>query len=197
MEIRNQYGNLINHFEIDEQYLAKHFVKENDIVLELGARFGAVSCTVNEILINKTNQVVVEPDERVWETLEKNKLFNKCQFNIVKGFISREKLGLTNLNSPEGYATTSERNDKSSIPSYTLEEIQNKYNLKFNVLIADCEGFLEKFFDENPKFYDNLRLIQFEADCPEKCDYDKIRSNLVEKGFRRAVGGFQNVWLKE
>ncbi len=197
MEIRNEYGKLINHLEVDEQYLAKHFVKENDIVLELGARFGAVSCTVNGILNNKTNQVVVEPDERVWGTLEKNKLFNNCKFNIVKGFISREKLGLTNLNSPEGYSTTSQKDDKSTIPSYTLEEIEKMYNLKFNVLIADCEGFLEKFFDENPAFYDNLRLIQFEADCPEKCDYDKIRKNLVEKGFRRAVGGFQNVWLKD
>ena len=197
MEIRNEYNQLITNLEVDEQYLAKHFVNKNDIVLELGARFGAVSCTVNEILINKTNQVVVEPDERVWDTLERNKVFNNCKFNIVKGFISNKKMGLINLDSYQGYATSSVEDNNSKIPSFTLDEIEDKYNLKFNVLIADCEGFLEKFFDENPHFYDNLRLIIFEADCPEICNYDKIRKNLADKGFRRAVGGFQNVWLKE
>lgn len=197
MEIRNEYGQLINHFEIDEQYLAKHFVKENDVVLELGARYGAVSCTVNEILNNKNNQVVVEPDARVWNILEKNKSFNNCKFNIVKGFLSRKKLSLDNLDSYQGYSTSSIEDSQSQIPSYTLEEIEQKYNLKFNVLLADCEGFLETFFDENPTFYDNLRLIHFEADSPERCNYDKIRKTLAGKGFRQAVGGFQNVWLKE
>lgn len=197
MEIRNEYGQLINHFEVDEQYLAKHFVNENDTVLELGARFGAVSCTVNQVLSNKSNQVVVEPDERVWETLEKNKKFNNCHFNIVKGFLSKKKLGLTNLDNHQGYATMSLENNNSKIPSYSLEEIEEKFNLKFNVLIADCEGFLGDFFEENPNFYDGMRLIIFEADCPERCDYDKIRKTLQEKGFRRAVGGFQNVWIKE
>ena len=31
MEIRNDSGELINHFELDEQYLAKHFVNKNDM----------------------------------------------------------------------------------------------------------------------------------------------------------------------
>lgn len=55
------------------------------------------------------------------------------------------------------------------------------YNLKFNVLVADCEGFLQQFFDENPEFYDNLRLVIFEADYPEKCNYGKIVTKLKEK----------------
>ena len=33
-------------------------------------------------------------------------------------------------------------------------------NLKFNVLVADCEGFLE----ENPELYNELEMIIFEAD---------------------------------
>ena len=197
MEIRNDSGELINHFELDEQYLAKHFVNKNDIVLELGARFGAVSCTVNDILVNKNNHIVVEPDERVWQALEMNKKFNNCHFNIVKGFISSKKMSLTNLDSHQGYATTSIEDNNSKIPSYTLDEIQKQYNLLFNVLIADCEGFLGVFFEDNPKFYDQIRLVIFEADNPEMCDYEKIRTTLQGKGFRGAVGGFQNVWLKE
>lgn len=45
--------------------------------------------------------------------------------------------------------------------------------------------------------YDTLRLIIYEADCPERCNYDKITEKIKEKGFRRAVCGFQNVWIKE
>ena len=35
MEIRNDSGELINHFELDEQYLAKHFVNKNDMIDKL------------------------------------------------------------------------------------------------------------------------------------------------------------------
>jgi len=68
--------------------------------------------------------------------------------------------------------------------------------LNFNVLVADCEGFLEQFFDENPEFYDNLRLIIFEEDFPEKCNYNKIKENLRTKGFINILNGFQNVLKK-
>ena len=195
MNIVDHYGNRIDieNIEKDEQYLANYFILEDDIVLELGARYGSVSCIINKKLNNKTNQVVVEPDERVWDALEKNKISNNCNFNIVKGFISNKKLDLTNLN--YGYGTTFIENNNTKIPSYSLDEIRNKYNLNFNVLVADCEGFLEIFFDENPDLYDNLRLIIFEADYPEKCNYDKIKNKLIEKNFKKILDGFQNVWI--
>ena len=140
---------------------------------------------------------MVEPDERVWEALERNKKVNNCEFHIIKGFVSSKKLSLTNLDDYYGgYASTYIVQNDSLIPSYTMENIQEKYNLKFNVLVADCEGFLEVFFDENPNFYDTLRLIIFEADYPDKCNYNKIRTILNQKGFKEELGGFQNVWIK-
>jgi len=199
MKIIDLYGNLVDieHMEKPEQDLANQYILENDIVLELGARYGSVSCVINSKLNNKNNQVVVEPDDRVWDALEKNKVNNNCEFNIVKGFISNKKLDLTNLdNCFGGYGATFMESNDTKIPSYSLDEITNKYNLKFNVLIADCEGFLEVFFDENPFFYDNLRLIIFEADYPEKCNYDKIKNKLIEKKFNKLLEGHQNVWIK-
>lgn len=199
MKIVDLYGNLVDikHVEKAEQDLANKYVLEDDIVLELGARYGSVSCVINFKLNNKNNQVVVEPDKRVWDALEKNKNSNNCAFNIVKGFISNKKLDLTNLDCClGGYGATFIENEKTLIPSYSLDEIKNKYNLNFNVLVADCEGFLEVFFDENPDFYDNLRLIIFEADYPEKCNYDKIKNKLIEKNFNKILEGHQNVWIK-
>ena len=137
--------------------------------------------------------MVVEPDERVWDALELNKHLNMCKFNIVKGFISNKKLALTG----RGYDTCCFESCATKIPSYTLDEIKKKYDIQdFNVLVADCEGFLEVFFDENPTFCNNLRLIIFEADCGGKCNYKKIRTMLVDQNFKELKGGFQNVWIK-
>ena len=88
-------------------------------------------------------------------------------------------------------------NNNTIIPSYSLHDIEQKYDLKFNVLIADCDGFLELFFDENPYFYDNLRLIIFEEDYPEKCNYEKIKNTLRSKQFNNVYNlGQQTVWIR-
>lgn len=199
MNIVDLHGNKVDteNIEKPEQDLANQYILEDDVVLELGARYGSVSCVINAKLKNRKNQVVVEPDERVWDALEQNRENNQCEFHIVKGFISRKSLGLTNIDSWNGgYGATFIENNDTNIPSYSLEEIETKYNLHFNVLVADCEGFLERFFDENPGFYDSLRLILFEADYPEKCNYNKIKEILAEKGFCKILEGHQNVWIK-
>jgi len=84
MKILDMNGKVVNTniIEKPEQDLANYFIKENDIVLELGARYGSVSCVINSKLNNKNNQVVVEPDDRVWDALEKNKTFTE----IIHGF---------------------------------------------------------------------------------------------------------------
>jgi FkbM family methyltransferase len=199
MDIRDEKYKKIDtrKFETPEQDLAKKYIQANDVVLELGARYGSVSCVINSKLNCKTNQVVVEPDQRVWGALERNRFANKCRFHIVKGFLSSKKLDLTNLDDWfGGYGATSVESETSKIPSFSLQEIKEKYSLSFNVLVADCEGFLEQFFDENPGFYKQLRLIIFEADYPEKCNYDKIKTLLKEDGFQCAEEGHQNVFVK-
>lgn len=183
--------------ESHEQYFANKYVMEDDCVLELGARFGSVSCVINSKLKCKTNHVAVEPDERVYDALRLNKLNNNAHFHIIKGFISNKSLSLINLNHYGGYASSSIEDPTTKIPSYTLSEIKEKYNVVFNVLVADCEGFLETFLDENPDMYSSLRLIIFEADGD--CNYDKIRTRLQESGFSEietALDRFQNVWSK-
>jgi len=199
MDIKDQYGDKIDTDKMEklEQELAQKYIKEDDVVFELGARYGSVSCVINSKLSCKTNQVVVEPDDRVWSALERNRNVNKCKFHIVKGFVSKKKLGLTNMDAWHGgYGATAIESTDSKIPSFTLDDIKKTHGLNFNVLVADCEGFLETFFDENPDFYDSLRLILFEADYPMKCNYEKIRKTLKEKGFKEEVKGHQNVWVR-
>ena len=190
----------VNYMQIEreEQLLAEKHIQPHHVVLELGARYGTVSYFINKNIRNPKNQVSVEPDSRIWNALERNKKLHNCDFNIVKGFVSRKKLGLENMDAYEGYGTNSKPDDNSQIPSYSLEQIEDKYDLSFNALVADCEGYLETFLDENPKLLDCLEFVMYERDGQSYCNYDKIEANLKEKGFYCAecVANLQYVWKK-
>lgn len=186
--------------EVEDQQKAKTWISKNDIVLELGGRYGTVSHIINKKLNNPNNHVVVEPDERVWSCLENNRNSNSCKFHIVKGFISNEKLSLTNLDEWfGGYGSHSIKDDSSNTPNYTLADIKNKYNLNFNTLFADCEGFLPTFLDENPDVLDSFYKIIFEADrikdLPEGI-YDEVKKKLQKKDFTCRESGHFNVYIK-
>lgn len=198
LEYYDEHGVKIKHLitERKEQILADKYIKPDDVVLELGARYGTVSCVINKKLKNKHNQVVVEPDNRVWQPLEDNMKRNNCDFHIIKGFISNKKMKLTDKDFWRGYGTSSEEDPSSKIPSYTLDEIQKKYKLNFNVLVADCEGFLCQFLEENPGFLDQLRLIIFEKDNPKICNYNGIKKQLEEKKFKQLVPLFREAWRR-
>ena len=186
----------IENEEKSEQNIINKYILENDIVLVLGARYGLLSCVINSKLNNKNNQVVVEPDHRVWNILEENKIKNNCEFNIIKGFISYKKLDLTNLYDDNGYGSTYIENSNTKIPSFTLNEVNEKYNLKFNVIVADCEGFLKNFLDEHYDIYDNLRLIIYEIDYIHKYKYNKLDNILINKEFLKIIIENQNIWIK-
>lgn len=193
--IYDEHDKLVNidFVEKAEQDLAEKYIHETDVCLELGARYGSVSCKTNKKLLNRHLHVVVEPDKTVWKALEKNKKINNCQFKIVKGFISAQKLGLNGT----GYATTNFRDESSDIPIYSLADIQRTYNIaKFTALIVDCEGCMETFLNENEIILKDLRLVMFEADEPSKCNYEKIKGVLRNYNFKMVVNGFQNLWVK-
>lgn len=192
----DEAGNRIDHTHIEEieQHQAKQYVPEDATVLELGARYGTVTCAISNKLKNKNALVTVEPDQRVWAALENNLKINNCTAHIVKGFISNKRLGLTNLET--SHATTAIQDANSTIPIYTLDHIQATTGLRFTTLMADCEGFLEQFFDENPTFIKQLTHVIFEKDYPQKCNYAKIEAMLKEEGFKCIVSGFHSVWRK-
>ena len=198
MEYYDEYGNQVDTtaFETVEQSQAEEYITENATVLELGARYGTVSCIINKKLKNPMNQVSVEPDAKVWDCLEKNMKRNGCNFHLIKGVISRTPLILTEHAVFSGYGNQTVKSDNSSLPNYTIEEIQEKYNLVFDTLVADCEGFLGQFFEENPNMYRQLQMVLFEKDSPGTCDYNVILKNLKDNGFTNLVTGFHEVWKK-
>jgi hypothetical protein len=187
MEIFDENGKLVNYkvYESTEIKMAREFIQSDDYVLELGARYGGVSCEINKKLKNKKYQVVVEPDSRVWEVLEKNRDRNNCEFEILKGTISKNPqkiiMNSRKFNDNNDWATYCEESFTSGGTGVQNFNLPNK---PFNVLVADCEGFLETFYRENMELFPKLRCIMIEKDRREYCNYEYLESEFLRLGFQ-------------
>jgi hypothetical protein len=177
MIIYDNKGKIVNYNQVEsvEVKQAMEYIREDDRVLELGARWGGVAVTTNKILKDKDKHYVVECDPSVWDTLEFNKNNNNCKFNIIKGTISKKRQRILG----KSWATHTVEDHESEIPNYPLPLVD------FNVLIADCEGAIEQFYDENKEFFKGLRLILLEKDRPNHCNYDRIFKEWTELGFQQ------------
>jgi len=175
---------LINHFEfeIDEQLDAITYLTSDDVVLELGGRYGTVSVTIAHIQNNSGNLVVVEPDTRIINSLIKNKEINRANFTILNKYISNKSKKMIT----DGYGTRMVNSD-SEIESnnmITYEEFKRQYPLKFNVLVADCESCLCDFIKDMGNDINNYNKILLEADLKDLCDYNKLIESLTSIGFK-------------
>lgn len=194
MLLYNEQGNKINSLfnEVIDQNIASQYIKKNDTVLELGARYGSVSILVNDILEDKSKHVVVEPDRMVWKALEKNRDEHKSQFKIIKGFLSDKRFSLEY----NGYESYMVEDDQSIIPSVSLYSL----DVQFDTLIADCEGGLKQFFEEYGFMYNKLKKVIMEEDGD--IDYKPIKVSLMKRGFTRIYehmdydGLVHSVWVK-
>jgi hypothetical protein len=54
------------------------------------------------------------------------------------------------------------------------------------------------FLDENPTILNTLNKVMYEADYPNKCNYDKIESMLKNNNFVNieSINNHQFVWIK-
>jgi FkbM family methyltransferase len=200
-------------FEIDQHVLVKSFISKNAQVLELGARYGTVSCLISELINDPTKHVAVEPDTSVIEALKTNKLNNNGQFYIYNGVISKDKYTINTVEASHKYyeyATYTTKCDKGDIQNMSLQELERCYDITFDTLVADCEGFLCDFVEENKDMMQQFKLIIFEKDGTpwhiyEK-RYEQMEDTLITLGFKRKFSiphpeytnnpRLHNVWIK-
>ena len=188
----NEKGQLINHKieERTEQEQAFKYIYPDDVVLELGGRYGTVSSIINYKLNNKSNHVVVEPDENIIPALIKNRNLNNSGYHILPKIISNKNK--KKINSGYGtYYINSEENIENNIISY--QDFKKQFPLNFNVLVADCEGCLCEFIDNMGNDFYKLNKIIFEADYPNLCDYNKLIKHLLNNGFKMIEKNFNVV----
>jgi FkbM family methyltransferase len=209
----DEKGERVEHLicEYTEQKQAYKYVPEDaQGVLELGARYGTVTCAISNKIKNRPVLISVEPDSNVWNALEDNLRRHSVNATVVKGAISRKPIGMvhfqyssfTTIKPEEDVKPVAEDFKRTlsftqEIATWTLEQILEMTKIPvIDVLVADCEGFLEQFLDENPSLYKTLRVIIFEKDAKDRCNYNKIQWYLHKNGLREVVDGFHAVWIR-
>lgn len=189
----DEKGNKLNHLELelDEQEMALEFIKPEDVILELGARYGTVSVIMAKIVENKGKLVAVEVDKSIIPALEENRRANNVYFEICDKIISNKPMKIVYNH----YGTYIEQNDTDDNNTrITYDEFKRLYPYNFNVLVADCEGCIEYFLEMMGDDLHNYNKILFEADYPDRCNYDKVRERLLNFGFIEKKAKFQDVW---
>jgi len=174
----DENDNKIDHVntERSEQIIAHDFIDSDDNVLELGSRYGTVSC----LLARKANRVVsLDPDISALECAKKNAKRHGVRVDFMHGIVSNKPQKFN----ADNYASTTEPTEESDIPIYSIEKLQNMFNIKFNTLVADCEGCLEKVLEEND--ISSFNKITYETDQPHKCNYDNVSNNLKSLNFQQ------------
>lgn len=187
--------------EYDEQRMAVMYIKPDDIVLELGGNIGRNSCIIASLLNDSNNLVVFESFEATAKQLRENRDINNLHFHIESCAISKSDLYQTGWDTKPvneiSEANTVELARWTNVNTATWSDIKKKYvdwtsadlQLRFNTLVADCEGALYYILRDEPTFLENFTKIIIENDFK-----NLHHKHYVDEEFRRF--NFKRVYVK-
>ncbi len=177
----------LDEYEKSERILANKYISPNDSVLELGGSLGVVACSINSILSNKKNHIVLEPNKFIIKYLEKNKVKNNFQFKIEDKVLSDEsKISFYCDNN--FLISTVKKKPNTTIQGIKINDLEKKYNLKFNFLVMDVEGSEVEVLNHLVNNKNTINKIIMETHFTHgfisEEDRVEMNSNLSRLGFR-------------
>ena len=168
--------------EYPEQLLSVEFISPNSKVLELGANIGRNSFCIATMLESFKNLVSLEPNTEIFNNLKINMNINGYKFNAENLAISEKRLiqkGWHTIPSEivlDGY---------TPVKITSINYLQEKYNIQFDTLVADCEGALYYILCDTPEFLDNFNLLIIENDYPIKIHRNEVEKIILKSGFKK------------
>lgn len=196
-----KYGSFLEEFT--EQMMACNYIQSDNIVLELGANIGRNTVVISKLLSDSSNLVTLECDTDISNQLKENRELNQLSFHIENSALSKRMLiqrGWDTFPSdvvPPGY---------KRVNNISFVEIEEKYNKKFDTLVADCEGALYYILQDFPEMLTNIKTIIMENDYNILSHKEKVDEILRINGFKQVyveAGGwgpcydrFFEVWQK-
>ena len=185
-----QFGNKLE--ELPEQYMAVRYIRPHHCVLEIGGNIGRNSCVIASILEDDKNLVVFESSLRHAKELEINRDRNGFTFHIEPSALSKLPL------QQQGWLTIPIENGQlksgyEKVNTITYEEIVQKYNKKFDVIVADCEGALYYILRDMPEILEGIQIIILENDFLVKEQGDWVHQFLRDHSYvvdYEEAGGF-------
>jgi FkbM family methyltransferase len=192
--------------ELPEQILATQFIKEHARVLEIGGNLGRNTLVISTLLDDPSQHVVLESNSDIVQLLRHNIEQNQYATRIEPSALSYTKLVQQGWNTLPASEAGEGQKDWKEVPTITFEELEKKYNIQFNTLVADCEGALYYILKDQPSILDNIEMVIMENDYNDMDQKRMLDAILYLKGFKRAYhvpGGwgpcydfFYEVWSK-
>jgi FkbM family methyltransferase len=156
--------------EANSRLMAVKWIPKDATVLEVGARYGSVSCAISRLLANSGKLVSMDADEQVWDALQQNRENFKCNFHIAKGLLGKQdgKIFRHRYGTVASTEQSFAGNAAVTVPHFTVEDLESKYKLAFDTANFDCEGCFAPVAKAFPGFLKQLKLLIVEVhDEPE------------------------------
>lgn len=172
------HGNLLH--EYPEQLATVRFLHPDAKVLELGSNLGANTCVIATILDDSSQLVTVETRQEAIRYILENRDYNRLQFHVESSAVSSVPL------IQKGWIAIPSEVD---LPGYTrlstitFDQVQQKYEIIFDTLVADCEGALYDILKEDPDVLKNIKLVIIENDFRCEDHYKYVRDLFIKNGF--------------
>ncbi len=163
--------------EYPEQLMTTMYLSSDAKVLELGGNVGRNSCVIASILQDSRNLVTIESCKEYAKDLQENRDHNGLNFHIEASAVSKVPL------IQEGWTTIVSEVD---LPGYvrvntiTFDEVQSKYGIIFDTIVADCEGAFYYILRDDPEILRNIKLIIVENDYVND-EHFKFTADLFTK----------------
>lgn len=197
--------------EYDEQIMASQFIKEDSIVLELGANIGRNTITISRLLKDSRNLVSLETRPDFCKLLKLNRDNNKLKFNIQNSALSLRYL-IQHKNSWNSIIIDNLDNipeDYYYINTVSFDYLESRYlnGKHFDTIVADCEGALYYIFEDFPDILKNINTVIMENDYSNFDHKKSVDNFMINNGFicvYRKSGGwnpllyncFYETWIK-
>ena len=192
--------------EYPEQIMSMMYIEPDNVVLELGGCIGRNSLIISSKLNNSDQLLVFETNPNYANILNENKNLNNFNFLIENSAISKIPLFQKSIDSRPIEAIPDIEN-WYPIKTMTWQEVKNKYNKTFDVLVADCEGALYYILRDEPSFLETFKTIIIENDFNDfnhkifvdeefkKFNFKKVYNK--EGGWGPCFNCFFEAWKKE
>jgi FkbM family methyltransferase len=191
---------MIGDYEAEERELIRRYLKPEDSVLELGACIGAVSCTTNRLLADRSRHVVLEANPKLIPMLEHNRNLNGCGFTVLNRAASQEKSLTFYLNDQFIVGGTTHLVSKNpvTVEGSSLEALDREFG-PFTALVVDIEGGEAEVIPPSGEFLAKCRVVVWEthdsicgAERTEAC-----RRALADAGLKyAATAGDTEAWVR-
>ena len=167
--------------EYPEQIMVVKFLKGHEKVLEIGANIGRNTLIIASILDNQQNLVTMESCPNIFKQLQHNKILNNMNFFTENSALSKKKLIQKDWDTIQSDVLL---DGYQNVNTITYDQLQKKYNIRFDTLVLDCEGAFYYILQDMPEILEDIKLIIMENDYKYINHKNYIDDILIKSGFK-------------